>query len=124
MKKIYMLKTRAGGIPFLEFLQRLEPKQRSKLIEGIACLVSVPGYMTEPAVKHFTLEKYKRLYEYRARIRILIRVIFTLDEEGSVILLYPFIKRHERDTMQALERALRVLKTLSPDRLHEYVPQI
>ena len=47
---------------------------RKKLQYGLRCLACFPEYMTEPHVKHFSIERYNRLYEYRERIRILVKI--------------------------------------------------
>ena len=49
---------------------------------------------------HFTL---------RERGKVLVRIIFTIQPNGEILLLHAFIKRQSRDTMQALEQALNVL---------------
>lgn len=122
MKKIYLYKPPGEEAPFLRFLAGTEPKMRKKLRYGLRCLACFPEYMTEPHVKHFSIERYNRLYEYRERIRILVRVIFTLDENGDIILLYPFVKKHDRNTMQALEASVHIMEKIraSPDSIIEY----
>ena len=110
MKKVFLYVPENGESPFLRFLTVLEPKLRAKLVQGICSLPTTP--MTEPHVKHFSLERYASLYEYRARIRIMVRVIFTLDGEGNIILLHPMVKKRDRNTMQALETSLRMLEEL------------
>ena len=65
--------------------------------------------MREPYVKHFGIERYRALYELRAKSRNLVRITFTLTENGDILFLIPFIKRHRRDTMQALDASLRLL---------------
>ena len=50
-------------------------------------------------------------------------MIFSMDEAGDIILLRPFIKRHERDTMQALEQALHDLERTKRESLLEYPPR-
>lgn len=66
----------------------------------------------EPYVKHFSIEKYKRLYELRLKASgTMIRIIFyNIDE--NIILLNAFIKRDRRDTEQALEYALKLIERL------------
>ena len=50
------------------------------------------------------------------------RVIFTLDENGDIILLCPFVKKHDRNTMQALEASVHIMEKIraSPDSIIEY----
>lgn len=112
MKKVFLYLSPSGESPFLRFLSVMEPKLRTRLVQGIGNLAAIPEYMTEPHVKHFSLERYAALYEYRARMRIMVRVIFTLDAEGNIILLHPMVKKRDRNTMQALETSLRMLEQL------------
>lgn len=112
MKKVFLYISPEGESPFLRFLSVMEPKLRAKLVQGIGNLAAIPEYMTEPHVKHFSLERYASLYEYRARMRIMVRVIFTLDRDGNIILLHPMVKKRDRNTMQALETSLRMLDQL------------
>ena len=112
MKKVFLYISPSGDSPFLRFLSVIEPKLRARLVQGIGNLAAIPEYMTEPHVKHFSLERYAALYEYRARMRIMVRVIFTLDTEGNIILLHPMVKKRDRNTMQALETSLRMLEQL------------
>lgn len=112
MKKVFLYLSPDGESPFLRFLSVMEPKLRTKLVQGIGNLAAIPEYMTEPHVKHFSLERYAALYEYRARMRIMVRVVFTLDGDGNIILLHPMVKKRDRNTMQALETSLRMLERL------------
>lgn len=112
MKKVFLYLSPSGESPFLRFLSVMEPKLRARLVQGIGNLAAIPEYMTEPHVKHFSLERYAALYEYRARMRIMVRVIFTLDTKGNIILLHPMVKKRDRNTMQALETSLRMLEQL------------
>jgi len=69
--------------------------------------------LCEPYVKHFSVERYRMLYELRLRINgSMIRVIFFLTDEDDVILLHAFYKRDKRDTEKALEYALKLLNGL------------
>ena len=112
MKKVFLYISPDGESPFLRFLSVMEPKLRTKLVQGIGNLAAIPEYRTEPHVKHFSLERYAALYEYRARMRIMVRVIFTLDGDGNIILLHPMVKKQDRNTMQTLETSLWMLDRL------------
>lgn len=66
----------------------------------------------EPYVKHFSIEKYKRLYELRLKAAgMMVRIIF-YNIDDNIILLNAFIKRDKRDTEQALEYALKIIERL------------
>jgi len=116
VKKVYLYQSPSGDIPFARFLAVMDVKLKNKLLLGIYNLACIPEYMTEPHVKHFSLARYSRLYEYRARMRIMVRVIYTLDAHGDIILLHPMVKKRDRNTMQALESSLRMLDELKEGR--------
>ena len=66
----------------------------------------------EPYVKHFSIEKYKRLYELRLKTSgTMVRIIFYYID-NNVILLNAFVKKDARDTEQALEYALKLIEQL------------
>lgn len=105
------------------FIEDLEPKLREKLVWQIFRLSRTPSAgLKEPHYKHFSIEKYRDLYELREKNRIVIRIIFTVLPNGEVLLLHAFQKRQSRDTMQALERSLRLLSLLRehPEHAVEY----
>ena len=93
-----------------KFLDSLDAKLRKKLVKQLLRLPDIPlCYMKEPHIKHFSIEKYSQLYEVREKNRILVRVIYTICDNGDILLLEAFIKRHKRNTMQALETSLKML---------------
>ena len=105
--KLYRPPGRPAFLP--EFLADLEAKLRRKLLLQIIQLPQVPICdLKEPHFKHFVLEKYSQFYELREKGKVLVRIIFTIQDE-DIILLVPFIKRQPRDSMRALERSLKML---------------
>ena len=121
--KLLITAPHKGAPPLYAFLDGLEEKQRQKLFSLFALLLQAPkAAMREPYVKHFKIERYQALYELRAKSKNMIRITFTLTEEGNILFLVPFIKRRQRDTMQALEQSLRLLAELRehPDCAVEY----
>ena len=120
--KIYAPPERAA--PVDRFIDGLDARLRDKLIRQLIELPCTPrSSLREPHYKHFTLERYRELYELRERGRVLVRVIFTIRPNGEVILLHGFIKRQSRDTMQALEQSLDILARLRerPELAVEYI---
>ena len=96
--------------PLCRFFSELEEKQRQKLFDLFLMLMQMPAeVMREPYVKHFSLERYHALYELRIKAKILVRIIFSIEENGNILFLTPFVKRRKRDTMQALEASLGLL---------------
>ena len=105
------------------FIEDLHPRLREKLVWQIFRLSRTPPVgLKEPHYKHFSIEKYRGLYELREKNRIVIRIIFTVLPSGEVLLLYAFQKRQSRDTMRALEQSLKLLSLLRdhPERAVEY----
>lgn len=120
--KVYTPPERAA--PVARFIDDLEPKLRDKVIRQLIELPNTPrANLREPHFKHFTLERYRDLYELRARGKVLVRVIFTIRPNGEILLLHAFIKRQSRDTMQALEQSLNILARLRerPELAVEYI---
>lgn len=120
--KIYMYQSADGNVPYLDFVVTLDEKVQRKLEYALKSMALSPGKLMEPQVKHFSIERYRQLYELREKMRVLVRIIFTVDGHGNVILLYPFIKRHKRNTNQALELSLAMLEEINrnPNSLREY----
>lgn len=103
-----------GPPPLPAFLKALDPKARAKLESLFLMLAVTPsGLLHEPYVKHFTVERYSALYEVRAKCRVLVRIIFTVQPNGDILFLEPFIKAHKRNTMQALDASLKMLSQLN-----------
>ena len=98
--------------PLSAFLVSLDEKLRRKLLRQIFQLSQIPLCdLKEPHYKHFVLEKYSQFYELREKSKVLVRIIFTI-QDGDIILLTPFIKRQPRDTMKALEQSLKMLANI------------
>ena len=105
--KMYCPPGTSGILP--PFLIPLDEKLRRKLLWQLWRLSHIPlCELKEPHFKHFALEKYRLLYELREKSRLLVRVIFTIQNE-EVVLLVPFIKRRSRDVMRALDQSLKML---------------
>ena len=99
------------------FIKTSNTKIRKKFDFILHYIADESNQFKEPYVKHFSIEKYKRLYELRLKAAgTMVRIIFyNIDE--NVILLNAFIKRDKRDTEQALEQALKLIEHL--DRVSE-----
>ena len=110
MKDVFVYQPPGGSAQVALFIEGLDTKLRVKLLRQIIPLPRMPpSILREPHYKHFTLERYRSLYEVRAKNGVAVRVIFTILPEGRVLLLYGFSKRQSRDTMQALDQSLRIL---------------
>lgn len=112
MKKLLMFTPPEGAPPLPVFLKTLNPKLVAKLENLFVMLAVSPGLLQEPYVKHFTIERYSALYELRAKSKLLVRIIFTIQPGGDILFLTPFIKAHKRNTMQALDASLNMLSQI------------
>ena len=122
VKKIHIYKPPNGPAPFLDFMASLDEKARGKLEYALKSMALRQGRIAEPMVKHFSIERFRKLYELREKARVLLRVVFVFDSSGNIILLQPFVKRNKRDTFQALEVSLTMLADIGSrtDALMEY----
>lgn len=98
--------------PLYAFIDALDGKLKAKLLWQIFRLRNLPACeLKEPHFKHFSLERYSQMYELREKGKVLIRIVFTVQNE-DVILLTSFIKRQSRDTMKALDQSLYILSDI------------
>ena len=99
------------------FIKTSNIKIRKKFDFILKYIADERNQFKEPYVKHFSIEKYKRLYELRLKAAgTMVRIIF-YNIDDNIILLNAFIKRDKRDTEQALEHALKLIE--HPDRVAE-----
>ena len=109
MRKIYVYRNDAGEVPVLRFIESTHKKIRSKFDFMLQFVKDERNMLCEPYVKHFSIDKYKMLYELRIRANgTMVRVIYYKAEE-NIILLHAFFKKSRRDTENALEYALKIL---------------
>lgn len=95
-----------------EFIKASNIKIKKKFDFILKYIVDEKNQFKEPYVKHFSIEKYKRLYELRLKAAgTMVRIIFCNIDE-NIVLLNAFIKRDKRDTEQALEYALKLIEHL------------
>ena len=108
--------------PLYAFIDALDGKLKAKLLWQIFRLRNLPACeLKEPHFKHFSLERYSQMYELREKGKVLIRIVFTVQNE-DVILLTSFIKRQPRDTKKALDQSLYILSDIQqhPDRTSNF----
>ena len=99
------------------FIKTSNIKIRKKFDFILRYIADERNQFKEPYVKHFSIEKYKRLYELRLKAAgTMVRIIF-YNIDDNIIFLNAFIKRDKRDTEQALEHALKLIEHL--DRVAE-----
>ena len=114
MRKIFVYKNDARGqVDTLIKSSSIKIKKKFEFV--LRYIADEKNQFKEPYVKHFTIEKYKRLYELRLKADgMMVRIIFySIDE--NIILLHGFIKKDRRDTEQALEYSLKLIERLDKE---------
>lgn len=107
MRKVYLYDN--GGCQVADFLQQADKKIQRKFAFCLAYIENEHNGFCEPYVKHFSIEKYRRLYECRIKAAgQMVRIIF-YEHSGEIILLHAFYKRDKKDTEKALETARKLL---------------
>mgnify|MGYP004669308665 FL=1 len=118
MRKIYVYRNDAGEVPVLRFIESTHKKIRTKFDFMLQFAKDERNMLCEPYVKHFSIDKYKMLYELRIRANgTMVRVIYYRAEE-NIILLHAFFKKSRRDTENALEYALKILSSFDDSALY------
>lgn len=118
MRKIYVYRNDAEEVPVLRFIESTHKKIRNKFDFMLHFVKDERNMLCEPYVKHFSIDKYKMLYELRIRANgTMVRVIYYKAEE-NIILLHAFFKKSRRDTENALEYALKILSSFDDSALY------
>ena len=125
MRKIYTYNNCATG-QVSAFINSSNLKVKKKFDFILKYIADKKNQFKEPYVKHFTIEKYKRLYELRLKAAgTMVRIIFfNLDEDG--VLLHAFVKKDRRDTEQALEYSLKLIESIEKesDAIYDYLTEV
>ena len=113
MRKVYIYD--AGESQVEKFFSKADIKIQNKLRFQIEYIKDVRNSFTEPHIKHFTIDRYKELYELRIKAAgTMVRVIF-YENDGDILLLYAFYKHDKRDTQKALDTAIKILSSYKAD---------
>ena len=113
MRKVYIYD--AGESQVEKFFSKADIKIKNKLRFQIEYIKDVRNSFTEPHIKHFTIDRYKELYELRIKAAgTMVRVIF-YENDGDILLLYAFYKHDKRDTQKALDTAIKILSSYKAD---------
>lgn len=122
-----MYKNESGDKPVADFMDKAPPKVKKKFQFMLEYIKNDKKVLCEPYVKHFTIEKYRRFYELRLRVGVMVRIIYILsvDEENeNIILLHAFYKYKKRDTEQALDYALKLAENIGSVKKSEYLEEM
>lgn len=111
MRKIYAY-TKDNRSPVEEFIQATNDKIKEKLIFQLVYIRDESNPFCEPYVKHFSMERYRKMYELRIKAaETMIRIIF-YEHDGEIVFLHAFHKRDRKDTDRGLESALKILESI------------
>lgn len=111
MRRIYTYE-KNGVCPIDDFFRKANDKIRRKFLFQLEYIKDEHNVFAEPYVKHFSIEKYRQLYELRIKAAgTMVRVLF-YEQHDEIILLYAFYKRDRKDTEKALETGLKILHSL------------
>ena len=111
MRKIYAY-TKDNRSSVEEFIQATNDKIKEKLIFQLVYIRDESNPFCEPYVKHFSMERYRKMYELRLKAaETMIRIIF-YENDGEIVFLYAFHKRDRKDTDRGLETALKILESI------------
>ena len=111
MRKIYAY-TKDNRSPVEEFIQATNDKIKEKLIFQLVYIKDESNPFCEPYVKHFSMERYRKMYELRLKAaETMIRIIF-YEHDGEIVFLHAFHKRDRKDTDRGLESALKILESI------------
>lgn len=94
-----------GACPVTEFIDDLEPKIREKTYSQLKRLQEMDCVLQPPLVKVFRVCRCKGLYELRICTSQMVRIMFYIHTDGSIVLLHGFVKKREKATDKALEIA-------------------
>ena len=93
MRKLYAYK-KGDACPVEDFLKNINKKLHTKLLFQLAYILDESNGFLEPYVKHFSLAKYRQMYEIRVKAaETMMRIIF-YEKDGEIIFLHAFYK-HE-----------------------------
>ena len=111
MRKIYAY-TKDNRSSVEEFIKATNDKIKEKLIFQLSYIRDESNPFCEPYVKHFSMERYRKMYELRLKAaETMIRIIF-YEHDGEIVFLHAFHKRDRKDTDRGLETALKILESI------------
>lgn len=88
-------------------------KIKAKFMFQLSYIMDERNGFVEPYVKHFSMERYRQMYEIRVKAsERMMRIIF-YEKNGEIILLHAFYKHDRKDTEKALETAHNILENIT-----------
>ena len=112
MRKLYAYK-KENTCPVQKFIDNLNGKIKAKFMFQLSYIMDERNGFVEPYVKHFSMERYRQMYEIRVKAaERMMRIIF-YEKNGEIILLHAFYKHDRKDTGKALETAHKILENIT-----------
>lgn len=119
VREIYFLSIAGAKNLLADFIDNINVKVKRKLIFLFRYIMNKENALCEPYVKHFSIERYRQLYEMRLKADgTMVRFIFFFKSEDELVILNAFYKKDKKDTEQALEYALKLLKDINVDNIY------
>lgn len=112
MRKLYAYK-KENTCPVQKFIDNLNGKIKAKFMFQLSYIMDEINGFVEPYVKHFSMERYRQMYEIRVKAaERMMRIIF-YEKNGEIIFLHAFYKHDRKDTEKALEMAHKILENIT-----------
>ena len=92
-----------GQEPVLDYIKRLDEKNKAKVLKYVAFLKDNRGYLDEPFSKHIT-GKIRELRVDFSRLRH--RIFYFTAIDRRIILLHSFLKKTDRTPPKEIKKAL------------------
>lgn len=111
MRKLYAYK-KENNCPVQTFIDSLTGKLKAKFMFQLGYILDEKNAFAEPYVKHFSMGRYRQMYEIRVKAaERMIRIIF-YEKNGEIIFLHALYKHNRKDTEKALEAAHKILESI------------
>ena len=119
VREIYYLNIPGSKNLLEDFLDNINIKVKKKLIFLFRYVMNKDNALCEPYIKHFSVERYRHLYEMRLKADgSMVRFLFFFKSEDELVILNAFYKRDKKDTEQALDYALKLLKEARSENIY------
>ena len=93
----------SGREPVLDYIERLDEKNKAKVLKYIVFLKDNRGYLDEPFSKHITGKIRELRVDFSRRRH---RIFYFVTIGRRIILLYSFLKKTDRTPPREIKKAL------------------
>ena len=91
-----------GEIPLLDYLEKVNEKEITKILNYIEVLRSNNGYLDEPYAKHVRGKIRELRVDFSANRH---RIFYFTFIKQTIVLLHAFLKKTEKTPVQEIEKA-------------------